>query len=61
MEKYIKSLEKLIEDANIIKFKLMNTSTNNGNTVLTEEQAQEIIRKFRDDKLKELLGNDEEE
>jgi uncharacterized protein YbaP (TraB family) len=53
----LEKIENLIIEANKIKFKLMEAQ-NNGNTVLSEEQANEIIRELRDQKLREILGDD---
>jgi hypothetical protein len=53
----LEKIENLIEEANKIKLKLLEAQ-NNGNTVLSEEQGKEIIKDFRDKKLREILGDD---
>lgn len=50
-------LNSLIAEATKTKLKILEAD-NNGNTVLSPEQAEELIRELRDEKLRELLGDD---
>jgi hypothetical protein len=51
----IAKIDKLIQESNKVKLALLGTS-NRGNTVLSPEQAEELIRELRDIKLREILG-----
>jgi hypothetical protein len=53
----LQKIDSLIEEANKTRLKIL-ASQNGGNTVLSEEQARELIRELRDKKLRELLGDD---
>ncbi len=55
--KNIEKIDNLIKEANKIKFKLLEAS-NYGSTVISPEQALELIRELRDKTLREILGDD---
>ena len=53
----LEKIDSLIAEAKNTRLKILK-AINEGDTVLSPEQAEELIRELRDKRLRELLGDD---
>ena len=53
----LQKIDSLIAEATKTRLVILEAE-NNGNTILSPEQAEELIRELRDKRLREILGDD---